>query len=240
MIYQNFSSPLDWTQSFIFTHIPKCAGSSLNIFLEDTFADDYKIFFNNALNDDILGAELLMRSLKGAGGHFQYGLNPLHLYRPESVYFTILRDPIERVISFYNYVLNTKNHYLHTIFPNLPTLSVNEFFMLILDRGDENLIGELSDTMAKMLAPNISNAKDAIAFIQKSYSIVGTQNRLDLFENSIRELFLNYKCSSKPLGLENVTENKICNIQSLEEKVYNNLLGSNRLDMEIYDYFSKY
>ena len=44
-------------------------------------------------------------------GHLYFGLHEF-LPRP-STYITILRDPVDRVISNYYYVLRTPSHYLH-------------------------------------------------------------------------------------------------------------------------------
>ena len=44
-------------------------------------------------------------------GHMPYGL---HTYLPQpATYFTLLRDPVERVISYYHFIQRTPGHYLY-------------------------------------------------------------------------------------------------------------------------------
>lgn len=49
-----------------------------------------------------------LRILKG---HFQFGMHDL--WEDDFEYFTILRDPLKRLISSYYFILETEDHYLH-------------------------------------------------------------------------------------------------------------------------------
>jgi hypothetical protein len=102
----------------IFAHIPKAAGTTLHRIIEQQYhrQDIYSIYptprnpeggFSQFVN---LPPEqrAQIRIMKG---HLLFGL---HAYLPGPfTYFTLLREPIDRVISFYYYVRQNAQHYLH-------------------------------------------------------------------------------------------------------------------------------
>ena len=104
----------------IFLHIPKTAGTTLHRIIERQYAPEHIISFGPDAHQSIADFKALreerraqIRMLKG---HMAFGL---HRYFPTDsdhqrpVYFTLLRDPIERVISHYYHVLRDPTHYLY-------------------------------------------------------------------------------------------------------------------------------
>jgi hypothetical protein len=98
---------------YIFLHIPKSAGTTLRTVIEDQYTTRWSRV--SAYKDDIpsprwAAEEVLRRSPKQQDaaqilyGHFPYGSHP-YLPSPAS-YYTILREPVDRVISHYYYVLH--------------------------------------------------------------------------------------------------------------------------------------
>ncbi|WMJ73262.1 sulfotransferase family 2 domain-containing protein [Cytophagaceae bacterium ABcell3] len=94
---------------FIFTHIPKTAGTSfINSILYNNF-DKINLYkyqgFKNLLLKDKKKIDVFM-------GHFPYGGH--HFFPGSPKYFTFLREPIQRAISHYYWVKQTKsNNYEH-------------------------------------------------------------------------------------------------------------------------------
>jgi hypothetical protein len=100
------------------THIPKTAGTSLRLFLW-TYVDKDKRF---AVGDDIPGDMRYLvlnptgiAHLKVIFGHFCYGWHrDLVIPRDAEVnYVTVLRDPIDRIRSLYDYATKHPGHYLY-------------------------------------------------------------------------------------------------------------------------------
>jgi len=104
--------------TIIFAHIPKAAGTTLHRIIEQQYhrQEIYSIYstpltpeasfehFTNLTPEQ----RAQIRILKG---HMSFGL---HAYIPGPVtYFTLLREPIERVVSFYYYIRQSHQHYLH-------------------------------------------------------------------------------------------------------------------------------
>jgi hypothetical protein len=99
----------------IFLHLPKTAGSTLDGILERQYGSNGVL----ALFDSFFGEELttvprsVLESTRVITGHLYFGVHD-YVSRPSS-YFTILRDPVDRVISHYHYVLCDPSHYLHPL-----------------------------------------------------------------------------------------------------------------------------
>jgi hypothetical protein len=102
--------------SVIFLHIPKAAGSTLHRVIERQY-DKGAIF--HVSGTDVRGAieafqRLPLRSREKIAclkGHIPYGL---HGYMAQPCrYITLLRNPIDRIVSHYHFVLRSPNHYLH-------------------------------------------------------------------------------------------------------------------------------
>ena len=100
----------DPSKPIIYTHIPKCAGTSVVRLLREWFGDNY-----HKLNQDETKDMLLPRvetqdeqgnwlpNVKCIHGHFNHGRGyGLPYYYPEvDQYFTILRDPFDVCVSMY-------------------------------------------------------------------------------------------------------------------------------------------
>jgi hypothetical protein len=100
--------------STIFVHIPKTAGTTLRAIIESHYPEDQicSIYQGNFI---YLGREDFQKipaeekkKFQIFCGHFEFGLHS-HLPQP-CKYITVLRDPVERIISLYHHHLN-KNHF---------------------------------------------------------------------------------------------------------------------------------
>ena len=120
--------------TLIFTHIPKTAGTSLKksaIFPNVRPRDVYQIFGTRKLiQDRPRGASVVF-------GHFPYGAH-VFLGPGPFRYLTILRDPVDRAVSFYNYVLlceqgnpaHGADHRWHPALPDAKRYPIDAFYEL--------------------------------------------------------------------------------------------------------------
>lgn len=95
--------------STIFVHIPKTAGTTLRSIIESQFADNQlcAIYQGNAIYLEMSEfknlSEDAKRNYQIFCGHFNFGI---HSEIPQPTkYITILRDPVERIISLYHHHL---------------------------------------------------------------------------------------------------------------------------------------
>jgi Sulfotransferase family len=103
-------------QALLFLHIPKAAGSTLRTVIERQFPPE--VTFNvigpdsrKTVKEFIELPEAQREKIRLVKGHMPYGLHK-YLSVP-ATYITMLRDPVDRIISYYYFVLNSHRHYLH-------------------------------------------------------------------------------------------------------------------------------
>lgn len=93
-------------QVFDFTHIPKCGGTTFYGLLEELMDGNYIHCFPGS------GWEERMPTAWGAGGHQLRDQNPISRKPKEIVRLVIMREPLQRFISFYRHILDHPGHYL--------------------------------------------------------------------------------------------------------------------------------
>lgn len=159
-------------KTVIYLHIPKAAGS--------TFSEMLRLKYQGQNMVQLLGesGELeafkaqpaaKRQDLKLVMGHFPYGL---HRVLPgECTYLTVLRHPVDRVVSHYYFILRHQNNYLHQRVTQ-EAMSLEEFI-------DSQLTWELDNLQTRMLGDGMS-----LRFGQ-----VG-QDNLDLAKERLRNMDL--------------------------------------------------
>ena len=97
-------------QTVFFIHIPKCAGTSFNVTLKQMYSPEETYQIDNSKYEHS-SAEFKQLSSRDkdhltlVSGHMYYGL---YSSMPHQVsHITMLRDPVKRLISLYNYGLQT-------------------------------------------------------------------------------------------------------------------------------------
>jgi hypothetical protein len=216
----------------IFLHLPKTAGKTLLGIIERQYSSQavlslYSSMFREELKmmprDQIERRQLMM-------GHFYFGV---HLLLPGlSTYLTMLRDPVDRIISHYYFVRSDPTHYLHPLSRQLGL----EDYVMACDRLEPNndqtrlLAGQeyLTDSgewTPEMLPIAKQNLRD-------HFSFVGITEEFDRSLLLMKHLF-GWKI---PFYLsKNVTRNR-----PHKEKISKETLGIiqayNKLDMELYSY----
>ncbi len=111
MTIQNCNS----TNPLIFLHIPKAAGSTLSKIMAKNYKPStiYTIGNPQEIEEFKRLPKEKSEKIKLLQGHFHYGLH--EFLSPSANYITILRNPTQRLISLYNYVIQERGHYLHDL-----------------------------------------------------------------------------------------------------------------------------
>jgi hypothetical protein len=111
-----FSTQINPIQTVIFVHIPKAAGSTLKSIVTNQYKIDslFLIDGDNPSNSIERFKNLSKherQNTKCLFGHMPFGI---HEYIPQSsTYATMIRNPIDRIISHYFFVRKTPSHYLY-------------------------------------------------------------------------------------------------------------------------------
>lgn len=167
-------SSFDPSKHFLaFTHIPKCGGTSVHSHLEKMLGKHY------AVKSPFRPASDLDSSLWGMGGHFRFDQIPDHILNGRKpIYMTILREPVDRLLSFYNHVAARPEHKAYKIVPNfknLPPLEALRTWNKVLPGNVRNLQTQMICNMS----PESATATKAIEIIDEHYQFVATLDSID-------------------------------------------------------------
>jgi hypothetical protein len=226
-------------KAIFFLHIPKCAGTTLT---EEIIKKKFKphesiIFYEH-------GTQVLIDLLKGMSqkeqgkikciaGHFAFGIHRYYTAGP-AAYITLLRDPIERVISHYYYVLRREDHYLHQTAVG-EKLTLKEYMenqlSIELNNGQTRVLagigwgapyGKCPDSMLEQAKANLKNHFAAIGISEQFDEF------LQLLNHKLGWVIPEYKS-------KNVSENRL-KIENIDKKTLAVIEKYNRLDIELYRY----
>lgn len=181
-------------QTLIYLHIPKCGGMTLNSILKSNYARERRFLINPS---DIAGARLQLANMPKAEreqidllhGHLSFGW---HKFLPQrAVYITIMRHPLERVVSHYNYVrfLDYPHYLRETVQRNKMSIAeyVSSGICDEVNNGQVRLLAGVEDIIQKPYGNsklpygtnNPELLEQALQNINEHFAIVGLQERFD-------------------------------------------------------------
>jgi len=222
-----------------FVHIPKTAGTTLGGILVQHYGRD-RVFACHPdrsivgyTAEDFLSFPAEKRNkFQLVRGHFGYGLH--EDYQEPYKYITILRDPVDRVISHYYYVLKRTDHYLHK--------KVTSENISLKDYVTSGMTGEMDNGQLRMLTgPKGYYAKFGTCTpellelakenLRNDFLVVGISERFDETLLVLREVlgvytpfYLNLKVNNKRPKREKISEDVVAAIREhnqLDEELYN-------------------
>jgi hypothetical protein len=223
------------TEILIFLHIPKVGGMTLSKILERHYSPAQTLNFDAGDNQqkrfEAIPAPQRARS-RLIKGHLFFGLH--RCIEGPSVYVTFLREPVERVLSFYRYARSDPGHYLHD-------LLMTDGLDLKRSRN-EDLNLELCNEQTRMLAgdewedPQRPVTRAALQRAQENlrtyFRMVGLTEE---FDASVMLLHQTFGWPPVPYMKENVTNNKPDDT-SIDPETRKFIEESNTLDIELYEY----
>lgn len=220
-------------QKIIFLHVPKTAGTTFFQIVSKQY-DENKIFYIDGMNvkkslEHFKSLDNKTRNLYSCiYGHQPFGMHKF--FNEKTYYITLLRDPIERIISHYHYVLRTPTHYLHkTVKSN--KISLKEY-------AKSGISSELSNGQTKLISGDESNSSNqeilikAIKNIDNHFYCVGFS---DFFDETI--LLLKRKLGWKDVyySKKNVAP-KGSSKRIIPQSTIDEIAEANELDIKLYDY----
>ncbi len=149
------------TRRVVFIHIPKCAGSSINWHFKKNFgsARSGRTQMLNAIRVLRTGerpSEDALRSAKFVAGHC--GWDDVSKLSDSHFCFTVLRDPVERTLSFYDFC---RNHVSEKSAPFFPIQAAqNLSFEDFCTSDDPSIRMFVDNVQARTLASNYTRLYD--------------------------------------------------------------------------------
>lgn len=179
--------------TIIFLHIPKTAGTTLNQILRRQYRSSEILFLGANAQTSIAAYQNLQDAKKEAirlvAGHTAFGF---HRFVPgPATYFTFLREPIERVVSFFHYVKQSPQHYLNEAVANeLSDISafVGSGITKMIDNGQTRMISGtwLEPAYGGINAEILQQAKDNLS---RYFTVVGLTEEFDASLLLLQEAF---------------------------------------------------
>jgi len=220
----------------LFDHLPKCAGSALNAYLAPQYPERF-IFetlgrrreqmvkeFQALPEDERFAYRLVL-------GHFTHGL--LDYVHPETVTVTVLREPIDRIVSHYYYVKRHTGHYLHEKVMQ-EKLSLEEYIGQRLSVELQNwYTTHFSGLTVAEVEEDPDKALDhAVEVLLDRYDVVGFQEE---FPAAVEKLRI---AANLKIPYENVKKNDTRGrpgVDQISDTALDLIRETNSVDMKLYD-----
>jgi hypothetical protein len=222
--------------TLFFLHLPKTAGTTLTFALIRKYGSQFvyrtvspsqeaKREFINAINNH-------HKTIKVVAGHMYYGWHT-ELPNPwKSSYITMLRNPVDRIISTFFYIIRSPGHYLHDTVKSR-NIDLETFV-------DSDITSTIDNLQTRLLAGSEWNEKPtsdtldrAIRNIDENISFAGLTER---FDESLVLLKHELKWESYPYYIkQNVTDKRPVSAE-IPEHITNMIKKRNKLDFKLYAY----
>lgn len=223
---------------YIFLHIPKNGGTTLDHILDSQYKKNQVFNIAESKRKEKL-EELKQKNYFSKkrikivkGGHFAFGIHE-YFNNPENIkYFTILRHPLQRAVSYYYFVKAQPAHYLHDA---LKDMTFEDF----LDRDDLNF--EICNGQTKLIAGlTQKNVCDNAVFETAKKHLENNYFQVGILEHYVETLYflkqqLNWKKPIKYTILNANTHKRNQMSTAIEDKI----LSLNSFDLEIYNTYLK-
>lgn len=156
-----------------FLHLPKTGGTTLNSIIKRQYLSHQILSIDQQFNTTIQAPQMSkseLSKLKIVKGHFSFGYH--QFFSRPFTYFTMLRNPVDRVISDYYHIIRVPQHKLHNQIIS-QNMSLKDYVCSGISRMSEN-------GQTKFL----SGQHTEIGFNQCSSEI------LELAKNNLKEHFI--------------------------------------------------
>lgn len=228
-------SPATGAPVLIFLHVPKAGGISLLSVIRDNYrsARIYEVGGNRPSL-----AELEFRGMSererlafdAIAGHLRFGLH--ECIRRPTTYLTVLRDPIDRVLSTYAFVRRKKSHPSHEeiVRGDLSLIEVIQSGLLpMLDNGQTRALSGVGADVDKCTPSMLDQAK---ANVERHFAVAGLLERFDETLVMCRREFGWKKIRIRRLNSAPVRQDP----QLLDTDTRGALAETNQLDQLLYEW----
>ena len=219
-------------QAVIFVHIPKAAGTTLRKIIERQYKPTAIFTVQESIEEFKKLPEAQRTAIRCLMGHMRFGAH--ELLPRVSIYITVLRDPLDRVISHYYYVLRSPDNVLHNDVVS-KSMSLKDFVCSgmtpELDNGQTRRLSGVGHSIGfgQCSTELLVSAKRNL---REQFAVVGLAERFD------ETLILLKRALGWRVPLyvkENVTRNR-----PPREEISDDILAVmekyNKLDIELYRY----
>jgi hypothetical protein len=218
-------------EHLIFLHIPKTAGTTLHDIIHRQFRPEEMFSLYNIRKSAKFTSlpEEQRNAVKMLKGHLPYGIHSAFT-KGETEYFTILREPVDRVISNYFHCTVEKMHPFYTEF--------HEKKYTIKQLVESGRIPNMNNCMVRFFSGEFDRAYDQCdeAMLEKAlqhldgFALVGLNESFDIF---LLRLMERYRFRNPYYRRRRVSSTRMA-VKDLDKETAETIRYYNRLDIELY------
>lgn len=216
----------------IYLHVPKCAGQTLSSALRLSFRRS-RVLYLDGLDKplhEVVGSisPEALSQVELVLGHIHYGV---HKFLPrEPAYVTVLRDPVDRVVSLYKFILREPSHPLH-VRVQTSRMSLEDYVSSGID-GSQTENGQTRQISGVQFTDPDSTTLGRAKQNLSTFEVTGLTERFD-------ETFVLLRRKMKlwmPFYISrNVSSTGQAQV-SVPDRVLDLIRDRNQLDLELYDF----
>jgi hypothetical protein len=223
----------DSKETIVFYHLPKTAGTTLGSIIRQNYAPDKIV--SSGIDTHAFLADLKTwplekrRRIRLLHGHVPFGTHEL-LPQPTR-YFTVLRHPVERTISYYFHAMRDPNHYLYDLI-NHKKMPLKELIesgeALMMNDGQTRLLSAVFGDVSVGCITN-EHLKTAISNLNKM-EVVGLTEKFNatliLLQQAFNWQHIYYTKSNVGTNRQTITE--------LDQVTLETVTKYNQQDLHLY------
>lgn len=221
---EEFYQSDDDRKLLIFTHIPKCAGTSMTKSFVQVYGQGH-IKYPQTWQEwlKVRGEIDSMPNVSVLAGHHPFGL---HEFTSRPVcYVTILREPVDRLVSLYKYVSARPDHEYYSI-------SHGHSFDYFIERVVEKYSNELNNLQCFYISGQ-RTAEEAISSAVHNYALVGVTEDTEPFFQKMQSK-LHWDPQKVAMKIENATNN---NALEISKQTLEIIRQRSAADFKLHEYF---
>lgn len=213
----------------LYMHIPKTAGTTMYTILLNQYRAEELLTFYYQWDDYVRAASQLPDMIRGSHsqvkcifGHFFFGL---HAYIPKpAIYATMLREPVEQVLSLYYYIRRVPEHPLHS---QVVQMSLEDYLT-----NNKTYFASWNPQASQLANPFLPDLDKAITHLDTFYAFVGIT---EMFNESLFLMNRLFDWKQSSYQYWNVTE-KRPQQQNIPPELIQLIREKTKLDGGLYHY----
>ena len=217
-----------------FTHIQKVAGTSFKKSVIYPNIDEQDIYSPSGMWQLLKNRE---RKFQFLDGHYSYGAHWFAKCRGPNIYFSILREPLDRCVSYYYFVRQCDTpDYKHPNLQDVKQLDIAQLYSLekYRNRQTKSTAGFLATRLAAYLPGRAANSlllSQAKHNLSRCYAAFGLFERIEEFQALVAKMMgwknLNVRDQTK-------TSHHRPKVREITPEVKQAILDRNGLDVQLY------
>lgn len=222
----------DRNRLVLFTHVPKAGGTSLKQALTTIYGrhfQDHHPRLNNVA-EQFADDKLVPHEIQALSSHIPFGYHRRIQGFSDRLILpvTIVRDPIDRMVSYYNFIQTFPPHRLHR---ETKGLDIDEFFKKVYEIQGRK---EISDGQSKVVSGakrTFASAKDAL---EQEYFGYAALSSLDVFVTQLSDA-LGWPEREETTGKANQSP-RLAGLDDMSDETHSMLLELNQQDAQLHEY----